>query len=319
VPRFRIADPGSRILTQIASIIVLAVTGTLWLRNTVDLLRFATAVFGRLPLIMPVYVFAAIIAAGGLMVAPPLIAIITRPSSLRRPSLVTAVCLTLIAITIGVAAVAPAYTYERPLRRHVRALQEPDSASTIWEIASIEPGVDLAVGAPIGWTLQNDAVSTNIPWGRFSNPFVFRTRGESLGPAPADVTGFAITPGQGTVDISASVVPRRGGLAISFVLPSGLSPSRSNFPGAPRLGQWVATFVAPPAEGIAWRATFPAADTPRLADVRVVVTDSGFPGGVGWQRLPAWLPQDRTVWTATATWVVRPTLGAQVEAAVALR
>jgi len=75
-----------------------------------------------------------------------------------------------------------------------------------------------------------------------------------------------------------------------------------------RLGQWVATFIAPPPEGIAWRATFAASEAPRLADVRVVVTDSGFPGGIGWQRLPAWLPQDRAVWTATATWVLRASL-----------
>jgi hypothetical protein len=319
VPQARIPDPRFRVAIEIASIIVLAISGTLWLRNTVDLLQFATAVFGRLPLIMPVYVFAAIIAAAGLMVAPPLIAIITRPAPIRRPALVTGLSLTMVAIATGVAALAPAYTYEHPLRRHVRALQERDSPTAIWEIASIEPGVDLAVGAPVGWTLQKDAVSANIPWGRFSNPFVFRTRAESLGPAPADVTGFTITPGQGTVDISTSVVPRRSALAISFVLPSGLAPSRSNLPGALRLGQWVATFVAPPAEGIAWRATFTAADTPRLADVRVVVTDSGFPGGIGWQRLPAWLPQDRAVWTATATWVLPLPPQGRVEPAATLR
>jgi peptidase M28-like protein len=317
LPRSRIPDPGSLIPAQIASIVILAMTGTLWLRNTVDLLEFATVVFGRLPLLMPVYVFAAIIAAAGLMIAPPLIAIIARPAPIRRPALVTALCLTMIAIATGVAALAPAYTYERPQRRHVRALQEPDSPTAIWEIASIEPGIDLAIGAPIGWTLEKDAVPVNIPWGRFSNPFVFRARAESLGPAPADITGFTITPGQGTVDISASVVPRRGALAISFVLPSGVTPSRSNFPGALRLGQWVATFVAPPPEGIAWRATLAAGDTPRLSDVRVVVTDSGFPGGIGWQRLPAWLPQDRAVWTATATWVIRP--AAAVEPSPALR
>ncbi len=308
-----------RIPIAIASIIVLAVTGTLWLRNTVDLLRFANAVFGRLPLITPVYVFAGIIAAAGLMVAPPLIALMTRPAPIRRPSLVTALCLLIVAIATGVASLAPAYTYERPLRRHVRALQEPASPTAIWEIASNEPGIDLAVGAPIGWTLQKDAVSANIPWGRFSNPFVFRTRSEPLGPAPADVAGFAITPGQEAVDVSASVVPHRGGLAISFVLPSGVSPLRSNFPGALRLGQWVATFVAPPSEGIAWRATFAAADAPRLGDVRIVVTDSGFPAGIGWQRLPAWLPQDRAVWTATATWILIPGQSSPVEPGPALR
>jgi hypothetical protein len=115
------------------------------------------------------------------------------------------------------------------------------------------------------------------------------------------------------------VLPRRGALAISFVLPAGLTPSRSSFPGAQRLGRWVATFVAPPPEGIAWRAAFSAVEAPRLAGLRVVVTDSGFPGGIGWQRLPAWLPQERAVWGATATWVLRPAAAAPVEPVSALR
>ena len=80
---------------------------------------------------------------------------------------------------------APAYTYEQPLRRHVRALQEPDSGAAIWEIASIEPGLDVAPGAPTGWTIQKDVAHVSIPWGRFNDPFVFRTNGEPLGPAPA--------------------------------------------------------------------------------------------------------------------------------------
>ena len=309
---------GSRIPIEIASIVILAVTGSLWLRNTVDLLRFATAVFGRLPVIMPVYVFASIVAAGTIMVGPPIVAVVTRPVPMRRPALVTALCLMTIAIATAAAALAPAYTHERPLRRHVRALQEPDSATSVWEVASVEPGVDLGAEAPTGWTLQNDAFPTTVPWGQFSHPFVFRTRAEALGPPPADVTGFTVTPAQGVVDVSVSVVPRHPAVVISFVLPSGLAPSRSSLPGAVRLRQWVATFIAPPPEGIAWRATFAAADAPRLGDLRVIVTDSGFPGGIGWQRLPAWLPQDRAVWSATATWILRRP-AAPVESADALR
>jgi len=99
-----------------------------------------------------------------------------------------------------------------------------------------------------------------------------------------------ITPTGTGVDLSVSVVPRRPAVAISFVLPSGLVPSRSSLPGALRLRQWVATFVAPPREGIAWRATFDGTAASRLNDLRVIVTDSGFPGGSGWQRLPDWPP-----------------------------
>lgn len=299
------AAPGRGDLVKILSVVVLAVAGTLWLRNTVDLLEFSTAVFGRLPIITPVYVYAAIIAAGGVMMMPPIVAITVRPAPVGRPALVSAVCLVAIAVAIGAAVLAPAYTYERPLRRHVRALQEAGSTFSVWEVASVEPGVDLAPGAPPGWTLHRDMFQATVPWGRFGHPFVFRTNGPPLGAAPADVAGFLITPGQNGVDVSVSLVPRRVALAVSFVLPVGLAPSRSNLPGVPRLGQWTATFVAPPVDGVAWRATFNSGDAARLRDIRIVVTDSGFPDGTGWQRLPGWLPQDRAVWNASASWVIR--------------
>jgi hypothetical protein len=38
----------------------------------------------------------------------------------------------------------------------------------------------------------------------------------------------------------------------------------------------------------------------------VAVTSHRLPGGAGWQSLPAWLPQERTVWSASATWIVDP-------------
>jgi hypothetical protein len=316
--RQRMTAAGGSDVVRMASIAILAIAGTLWLRNTVDLLRFATAVFGRLPVIMPPYVFAAIITVGGLMVGPPMIAVVWRMTPIRRPTIVSALILIAIAIAIAAAAMAPAYTYERPLRRQVRALQEPGGGQSIWEIASVEPGIDLAPNAPIGWTLQKDAAPASIPWGRFNHPFVFRARAEPLGAAPAAVTAFTITPGQGIVDASVSVVPRHGALVVSFVLPAGIVPARSNFPGALRLGQWVATFVAPPPEGIAWRATFNAAATAGIRDARVVVSDSGFPAGTGWQRLPSWLPQEHAVWSATATWVLLPPIP-PVESLPALR
>ena len=303
---------------RIASVVVLGISGTLWLRNTLELLRFAAALFGRLPVIMPVYVFAALITAAGVMVVPPIVAIVSRPAPLRRPVLVTALCLIAVAVSAAATELAPAYTYDRPLRRSARAVQEPDAPTALWEVASIEPGLDLAPGAPPGWTLQRDTAPVSVPWGRYNHPFVFRTRGESLGPAPAEVTGFTLTPRQNLVDLSVSLVPHRGSLAVSFVLPTGVVPSQTSLPGALRLGQWVATFVAPPPDGIAWRATFRAADAGRLRDLRVAVTDAGFPAGVGWQRLPPWLPQDRAVWTATATWVLHPA-PASIEPVGALR
>jgi len=305
-------------LMRVASIVILAVAGTLWLRNTLDLLRFATAILGRLPIITPVYAHAAILAGAGVMIVPPLLAATARPQPVSRPALVTGVCLLAVAVAAGAAALAPAYTSEHPLRRHIRALQEPDGR-TIWEITSLEPGIDLSPRAPAGWTRATTAVPASVPWGRFRDPFVFRASGIPLGAVPADIAGFTIKPFEGGSEVSVTIIPRRRSLAISFVLPAGLTPLTSSFPGAERLGQWTATFIAPPPEGIAWRATFRSADAARLRDLRVAVTDSGFPDGQGWQRLPDWLPQEHTVWTATATWVVDPATLAAVEPVPPLR
>jgi hypothetical protein len=289
---------------RILSIVVLGVSGTLWLQNTADLLRFATAVLGRLPIVSPVYVYSAVIAVAGVMIVPPLIAIVAGTQPIRRPAFVTALCLLAMAVTAGFATLAPAYTYERPLRRHIRALQEADAASAIWEVASIEPGLDLGAGAPAGWSLQSASATASIPWGRLTHPFVFRTNGPSLGPAPVDIAGFTVLPVQAGVELTLTVVPRRRGLAVAFILPAGITPARSSLPGAPRLGRWSASFIAPPVEGLAWRASFAGIDARRLQEALVAVTDFGFPDGTGWQRLPAWTPRDRAVWTAAATWVV---------------
>jgi len=305
-------------LMRAASVVILAVTGTLWLRNIVDLLHFATAVLGRLPIITPVYAYAAMMALAGVMIVPPLMAVAARERPLARPALVTALCLLTVAVATSAAALAPAYTSERPQRRHIRALQETDDR-TIWEVTSLEPGLDLGPGAPGGWTRQGNGVPTSVPWGRFRDPFVFRATGIPLGPAPADVAGLTIKPFEGGSEVSVTIVPRSKSLAISFVLPAGVSPLTSSFPGAERLGQWTATFIAPPPEGIAWRATFSSGDATRLRGLRVAITDSGFPGGTGWQRLPQWLPQEHTVWAAAVTWVVDPATLAAVEPVPPLR
>jgi hypothetical protein len=289
---------------RITSTVVLAVAATLWLRDSVELLRFTTAVFGRLPLVTPVYVYAGVIITAGVMVAPPFIAAVASTRPLLRPSLLTALCLVSVVVTAGLAYSAPAYTSEQPLRRYVRALQEADGTSAVWEVGSIEPGLDLAIGAPDGWSRQSTAAPASIPWGRLAHPFVFRTTGPSLGPAPLEVSGLSIRPVAAGTEITITAIPRRPGLAVSFVLPAGVTPARSSLPGAPRLGRWTATFVAPPADGIAWRASFAAADARRLREIRIAVTDFGFEGGIGWQRLPGWLPQERAVWTVNSTWIV---------------
>src|SRR5688572_30962268 len=69
-----IAPSRSQPAVRIASALILAVTTVLWLLDTIDLLRFVVAVFGRLPIVTPVFVYTAIMVVAGIMLVPPLIA-----------------------------------------------------------------------------------------------------------------------------------------------------------------------------------------------------------------------------------------------------
>jgi hypothetical protein len=88
-----VIPPHADTAIRAASFLVLAVAGTLWVRDTYELLQFVVTVMGRLPVVTPVYVYAALLGAASAMVAPPLVAmlVVTRP--LGRPWLVTALLL----------------------------------------------------------------------------------------------------------------------------------------------------------------------------------------------------------------------------------
>lgn len=301
-----VVPPGNAAAVRIASVIALAVAGTLWLFNVNELLRFVVAIFGRLPLITPVFVYAAVLAAAGVMVVPPLVATIATPRPLLRPSLVTALFLIAVVATAAFAYAAAAYTAEQPLRRMVRALQEAGSESALWEVGSTEPGLDLGPGAPAGWTPATTPASTSVPWGRLAFPFTFTAMGPALGEAPVTITGFTIEPIEAGQQLRIGVIPRDPGIAVSFVLPADVAPTRSNLPGVMRGGRWVATYLAVPPEGVALQASFGAGDPARLRELRLLVTSSRFPGGSGWQSLPSWLPQERAVWSAAAAWTLNP-------------
>jgi hypothetical protein len=292
-------------LVRVASLLVLAVSASLWLRETHDLSRFMVAIMGRLPIITPSFVYALLLSGAGVMIVPPFLAFAASEQPLRRPWSVTAVILIALATAIGAAYRAPAYTHDQPLRRYVRALQDTTATEATWEVASVEPGLDLAPDAPGEWLPTEGAAPASVPWGRYSFPFVFRAAGPALGPAPAAVTSFAVEPLADGVQLSLAMVPREPGLIFTFILPEGVIPARSSLPGIIRLGRWTATFVAPPAEGLAWHASFPA-PAASLENLRIAVSSSRFPGGTGWQGLPAWLPQDTAVWSANATWVLLP-------------
>src|SRR5206468_1986565 len=127
-------------------------------------------------------------------------------------------------------------------------------------------------------------------------PFVFRTIAPSPGPPPATAS-FAVTPIEAGVELTVTVVPKTPGLAVIFAVPDTLAPARSNLPGRVQGGLWRARYVAIPADGVTWRASFKSAAQASLpAQAMAILTSSRFPGGTGWQSLPAWLPQQNTVW-----------------------
>ena len=311
---------GNRTAARVASVVILAVTATLWLRDTVDLLRFMVGIFGRQPIITPVYAYAALIGLAGIMIAPPLFGATAADRPLLRPSAATAVLLALVAITGVSAWLAPAYSHERPLRRYARVIQEPAATTSVWEVGSLEPGLDLLDGAPTGWSTSRPPVTT-VPWPPMAQPFVFAAAAPPLGTAPASVDNFLLTPiaESGGTTLSLSVLPKEPGVSILFVLPAGVTPARSNLPGVIRAGRWIATFVGAPTEGIAWQAAFNQIGPDKLREVRIAVTVSGIPGGSGWQRLPTWMPQDRAVWSASSTWVLDPSAPKPIEPVPPLR
>ena len=286
------------------SVVALAVAGSLWLFDTVDLLRFLVALLGRLPLVTPIYVYPALMLACGAMLVPPFIAITAAVKPLPRPSLVTAALLVAVTATTGLAYVAPAYTYERPQRRNARAIVEPDAATATFEVASQEPGLDLDASAPAGWYRATDAPAASVPFGRFPQPFVFRTTAPSPGPAPASATEFAVKPVSAGTEVTLTILPKEPGLTALLVLPEGLTPARSNYPGVVSRGRWRAVYIGIPPEGVTFRASFKAGFESRLTAVKAVVVSPRFPGGSGWQSLPAWLPQQNAVWHTDVAWVL---------------
>jgi peptidase M28-like protein len=288
------------------SVVVLAVAGTLWLRDTAELLRFMVALLGRMPFVTPVWVYAALMLACGVMVVPPFVAAVAATKPLLRPSLVSAVLLVAVVVTAGLAYAAPAYTFDQPQRRYLRVMTEPGAATSTYEVGSQEPGLDLDASAPGGWYRATDVPKTSVPFGRFGPVYVFRTSAPSPGPAPGTVGVFTLKQVAAGTELTMTIVPQAPGLTAAFVLPEGVAPSRSNLPGTVVRGRWRAVYIAVPADGVTWRASFKTGVESRLPATQAVIWSARVPGGSGWQSLPAWLPQEHAVWDVNVAWILAP-------------
>jgi hypothetical protein len=145
-----------------------------------------------------------------------------------------------------------------------------------------------------------------VPFGRFGPPYVFRATAPSPGPAPAVISGFTLKQVAAGTEVMMTIMPQAPGLTVAFVLPEGVLPARSNFPGTVVRGRWRAAYIAVPAEGVTWRASFKTGFESRLPATQAVVWSTRVPGGSGWQSLPAWLPQEQVVWDVNLAWILTP-------------
>jgi hypothetical protein len=303
-----VVRPDSIPALRIASIVVLAVAGTCWLTDTTEFLLFIVALTGRLPFITPIWIYPVILLIAGLFLAPPFIATVAVTKPLLRPSILTALLLICVVVATGLAYAAPAYTHDQPQRRSLRVLADKDTSTATYDVTSQEPGLDLETGAPGGWTRATTPPAFSAPIGISAMPFVFRTTAASPGPVPAVISAFDEKPVAAGVELTMTIVPRQPGLTAVFVLPDGVTPSRTNLPGIVSAGRWRATYVGLPDEGVTWQASFRSGAEAKLPSTLALIVSSRFPGGDGWQSLPAWLPQEHAVWHVDVVWALAPSI-----------
>ena len=259
---------------------------------------------GRLPIVTPLFVYAAAVGAAGLMLAPPF-------STLFAQRTVVAIALgnrhgparwSLVA-TLPRAYAAPAYT-QRPAATTGRA-SPPGSRlarPVIGKSGRSSPGSTSHPTHPAdGRRATVEAASVGVPWGRLQ--LALRVRADDVSrPAPAEISGVREKSlDRGQWSCRSLSIPREPGLH-ARLLPPGIAPARSSLPGVVRPRPVDRDYVAIPAEGIAWEAsrrTPPAARNDAASPCpRRGCLAARLAGAAG---LAA---QERAVWIATATWVV---------------
>jgi hypothetical protein len=316
-----IAPAADRSGAGLAALIVLAVTGALWLPEGREMLRFGVPMFGRLPILTPLVVYPAAVLLIAAMVAPAVLAVDMAtapplpdarltPGRRRLRILLTPALLVALSIAFAACYLAEAYTFERPLQRAVQYVADHATGRAVWEVAGVEPGldVDLSRGAPAGWVPATGPPLTGVRATALPHPFAFRAPG-AMQPAPIQATLRSASAPGGAIQVEVVVTAAEGGLTLLFVAPPGVVPARSTLPGVVRNGAWVASLAAAPAGTTVLSATFPAAAAARLGEMRVGAVDHGLPGGEGWLRQPAWLASARTVWHARSLHLVVPAAG----------
>jgi hypothetical protein len=188
-------------------------------------------------------------------------------------------------------------------------VQDMLQQKALWEAGTFEQTqapVGTDPSAPRGWQADGQAPAVSIRLSRVSGVHRYRARATGLVAPPVDTRSTAVA-GEGGADVlvEATVVPRLEGTGVAFVLPLGVQPADPSLQGVVRDGRWRTTVMPAPPAGITVRMRLSAEEVARLADARIVAIVYGAPGGIGWQRLPSWLPEDAVVWSAES-WFILP-------------
>lgn len=287
----------SGLAVRIASIVVLAIAASLWLRNAIDLAFYANALFGRFAMVAPLSAIPAIFAIAGLFIAPPFIAAATAGSrGLGRPQIFTAFCVVALAVTGLAAYFGEAYSDRHPLRRVARFVQDDGAKTAMWEIGSNEPGLDVDLSSGLPWQPDTGSIPRLVPVAPLAHPFRFMAEAPPV-PTPATVSVNTAAVGD-ALELTVTVTASDPSAFVTLMLPPGVKPVRSNLPGtiSGATNRWRSTFVAPPPDGVLWRVVLPAGSGARLGEAGVLVQSAG--------ARPAWMPVTRTAWTVRAIHVI---------------
>jgi hypothetical protein len=265
--------------------------------------------FGSLPAVAPVWLFPAVAVVGVSTVGPSLAGIVLGRETRYLPaSVVTSLLVLALVASSWVMSVEPAYTAERPEHRRLRYVQDMLQQKALWEAGTHErDGAPAGTqpGAPRDWQADNQPPEVSVPLRAVPGAFRYRTRASGLVAPPLDVRSTT-EPADGPTDVwlETTAVPLLEGTGVAFLLPAGVTPAEANLGGVVRDGRWRATVMPVPASGVTLRVRLSQNDLARLSEGRVAAIVYGVPGGVGWQRLPPWLPQDTIVWNAESTFIL---------------
>ncbi len=292
------------------SLAAAGVSTALWAPLVWPLLEFLVGLSGSLPTPVPRWLFPAFFVVAVSTMGPGLAGLLLgRERRIVPAGAVGSLLALAVVASAWVIAVEPAYTAERPERRRIRYVQDMLQQKALWETGTRErtpapAGADPA--GPRGWQADDQAPAMSMRLPRVSGVHRYRTRATGLVAPPLD-TRSEMIPGEGGGDVllEATVVPRLEGTGVAFVLPSGVQPADPSLPGVVRDGRWRTTVMPAPPAGITLRVRLSAEDVSRLTDARINAIVHGAPGGIGWQRLPPWLPQDAVVWSAES-WFILP-------------